>query len=262
MAEGHTMTEAMPNAEPFFQARDIRKSFGSLQAVDGCSLEVEKGTMVALIGPNGAGKTTFFNIAAGAVAFDAGQIVFKGEDISRLKPHQRALKGLGRTFQITRVFPKMTLLENMIVASRHQHDALRRAMEYLELVRLAEKCHDYASDLSFGQQKLLELARILMLDPDLILLDEPAAGVNPTLLQSLLAFVHRLRDEWGKTFLIIEHNMDVVMGHCEKIIVMNAGKVIAEGTSDQIQSNEEVLEAYFGKHPAHAASREGHDQRA
>jgi ABC-type branched-subunit amino acid transport system ATPase component len=262
MAEGRPVTEAMPSAEPFFQARDIRKSFGSLRAVDGCSLEVEKGAIVALTGPNGAGKTTLFNIAAGAVRLDEGQIIFRGEDISGLKPYQRAQKGLGRTFQITRVFPKMTLTENMVVASRHQHHAVERAMQYLELVRLADKRHEYASDLSFGQQKLLELARILMLDPDLILLDEPAAGVNPTLLQSLLAFVHRLRDEWGKTFLIIEHNMDVVMGHCEKIIVMNAGKVIAEGRSEEIQSSEEVLEAYFGKHPAHAASREGHDQRA
>jgi ABC-type branched-subunit amino acid transport system ATPase component len=146
-------------------------------------------------------------------------------------------------------------MENMIVASPHQHHAHERAIRYLELVRLADKRADYASNLSFGQQKLLELARILMLDPGLILLDEPAAGVNPTLLQSLLEFIHRLRDEWGKTFLIIEHNMSLIMGHCDKIVVMNAGRVIAEGKSDEIQSNEEVLEAYFGKKPAHLSAR-------
>jgi ABC-type branched-subunit amino acid transport system ATPase component len=249
------LSEAVRGAEAIFEARAASKAFGSLRAVDGCSFAVERGAIVGLIGPNGAGKTTLFNLAAGAERLDGGRIIFQGEDISRLKPHQRALKGLGRTFQVTRVFPKMTLMENMIVASPHHHHAHERALGYLELVRLADKCADYASNLSFGQQKLLELARILMLDPALILLDEPAAGVNPTLLQSLLEFIHRLRDDWGKTFLIIEHNMRLIMGHCDKIVVMNAGRVIAEGTSDEIQANAEVLEAYFGKHPAHAAAR-------
>jgi ABC-type branched-subunit amino acid transport system ATPase component len=251
MADGRTLREAVPGAEVIFEAQDASKAFGSLRAVDGCSFAVDRGAIVGLIGPNGAGKTTLFNLAAGAERLDGGKIIFQGEDISRLKPHQRALKGLGRTFQVTRVFPKMTLMENMIVAAPHHHHAQERALGYLDLVRLADKRADYASNLSFGQQKLLELARILMLDPALILLDEPAAGVNPTLLQSLLEFIHRLRDQWGKTFLIIEHNMRLIMGHCDKIVVMNAGRVIAEGGSDEIQANAEVLEAYFGKKPAH-----------
>lgn len=251
------MPDATMTQEPVFEARAVTKSFASLRAVDGCSFTVEKGAIVGLIGPNGAGKTTLFDIASGATKLDAGQIVFRGEDISALKPHQRALKGLGRTFQLTRVFPKMTLMENMIVASPSDHRLHERAREYLNLVHLADRHDEYASDLSYGQQKLLELARILMLDPELILLDEPAAGVNPTLLKSLLAFIHELRDRWGKTFLIIEHNMNLVMGHCDKVIVMSAGSVIAEGTGEEIQANEEVLEAYFGK-STHTQGHAGH----
>lgn len=250
------MPESITTEEPVLQVRNICKSFSSLRAVDDCSFAIEKGAIVGLIGPNGAGKSTTFDIAAGATKPDSGQIIFRDEDIGALKPYQRALKGLGRTFQTTRVFPKMTLMENMFVASPTDHRLHERTRQYLDLVNLYDRRDQYASALSFGQQKLLELARILMLEPELILLDEPAAGINPTLLNSLLAFIHELRNEWGKTFLIIEHNMDLVMNNCDKVIVMNAGRVIAEGTGDVIQANEEVLEAYFGKstHTQGAAS--------
>jgi ABC-type branched-subunit amino acid transport system ATPase component len=246
MAEGRPVTEAMPSAEPFFQARDIRKSFGSLRAVDGCSLEVEKGAIVALTGPNGAGKTTLFNIAAGAVRLDEGQIIFRGEDISGLKPYQRAQKGLGRTFQITRVFPKMTLTENMVVASRHQHHAVERAMQYLELVRLADKRHEYASDLSFGQQKLLELAMALANEPDLLLLDEPTAGINPALVDSVIDRLKVANRTLGVTLLIIEHNVPVIMGLAEHIYCLVHGRVLADGPPEAIRNDPRVLEAYLG----------------
>ena len=236
---------------PILEVDDIRKSFGALRAVDGCSFTVKQGAIVGLIGPNGAGKSTLFDIAAGGTFADEGHIRFQNQDIGHLKPHQRARLGLGRTFQLTRVFPRMTVRENMLASApnkKHLHD---RTEHYLDLVKLTHMGDQYASSLSYGQQKLLELARVLMLDPQLILLDEPAAGVNPTLLNSLLEFIHYLRDQQGKSFLIIEHNMKVIMGHCDKIIVMNAGRVLTEGTAAEVQANPQVLEAYFGTARAH-----------
>lgn len=225
---------------------DIHKSFGALRAVDGCSFRVKQGAIVGLIGPNGAGKSTLFDIAAGGTFADQGHVRFRNQDIGHLKPHQRARRGLGRTFQLTRVFPRMTVRENMLASALNDDHLDERAEEYLDLVNLTRLSDEYAESLSYGQQKLLELARVLMLDPELILLDEPAAGVNPTLLNSLLDFIHYLRDKRGKSFLIIEHNMKVIMGHCDKIIVMNAGRVLTEGTAAEVQANKAVLEAYFG----------------
>jgi ABC-type branched-subunit amino acid transport system ATPase component len=225
--------------------RDVRKRFDSLQALSGCSFSVERGEIIGLIGPNGAGKTTLFNLITGFLPLDSGQILFKGEDITGLKPYIIARKGISRTFQVTRVFPKMTLLENLILPSR-VGIAKERALELLELVELMDLREEYASDLSFGQQKLLSLMQALMLDPALMLLDEPAAGINPTMQNKIISVIHHLND-MGKTFIMIEHDMDVIMAHCDRIIVLCFGEKIAEGISDEIRNNETVLKAYFGR---------------
>jgi len=231
--------------EPLLDIRNVRKSFDSLQALGGCSFQVQPREILGVIGPNGSGKTTLFNIIAGFMPPDDGELVFQGRNITGLAPHQIARRGIGRTFQITRIFPKMTLLENLLLPARVA-DPQKQAHEYLSLIGMSELRDEYASDLSFGQQKLLSLMQVLMLDPALILLDEPAAGINPTLLKRLLELVHRLNDA-GKTFMIIEHNMDVVMQHCVRIVVLSLGQKIAEGAPDEIRSDERVLEAYFGK---------------
>lgn len=225
--------------------RNVSKSFHSLQVLSDCSFSVEKGQIVGLIGPNGAGKTTLFNLITGFLPLDRGQILFKGEDITRLKPYIIARKGIGRTSQITRIFPKMTLLENLILPARADN-AKERALELLKLAELTDLKDEYASDLSFGQQRLLSLMQVLMLDPALILLDEPAAGINPTMQNKIIDLIHCLNDT-GKTFIIIEHDMDVIMKHCDRIIVLSFGQKIAEGTSQEIRSNETVLKAYFGR---------------
>lgn len=223
----------------------VRKDFGGLRAVDNCSFVVETGRIIGLIGPNGAGKTTLFQLISGVLAPDSGYIYFKGDDVARLRPHKIARLGVGRTFQVTRIFPKMTVWENMIVAS-HSAGVDERACELLQLADLLPLKDHYAAELSFGQQKLLDLMRVMMLNPQLILLDEPAAGINPTMQNKILDLIHRLNNE-GKTFLIIEHDMDIIMGHCEKVIALNFGRVIAEGGPEEVRENEEVLTAYFGK---------------
>lgn len=234
----------MAKGDPILDVRNVRKAFDSLQALSECSIQVSEGEIVGLIGPNGSGKTTLFNVVAGTLRADAGQILFRGEDIRGLPPFQIARRGLGRTFQITRIFPKMTLLENLLLPTRGA-EALPRARELLALVGLAALQEEYASDLSFGQQRLLALAQVVMLDPALILLDEPAAGINPTMQNTMLDMIHRLNDA-GKSFLIIEHDMDVVMNHCRRIIVLNVGQKIAEGTPEEVRRNRAVVEAYFG----------------
>jgi len=232
-------------AEYILQLQDVTKCFGSLVAVNKCSFALEKNRITGLIGPNGAGKTTLFNVITGFFTTDEGQIIFKGHQINNLRPYRIAERGIGRTFQITRVFPKMTLMENLIVAARVEKRD-ERALELLEVAGLIDLRGEYASDLSYGQQKLLALIRVLMFDPDLILLDEPAAGINPTMQNKIMELIHKLK-EGGKTFLIIEHDMKVIMGHSDKIVVFNFGEKIAEGTGEEIKNNEEVLKAYFGR---------------
>ena len=226
---------------------DVHKHFGGIHAVNGVSLVLERGRIYGLIGPNGSGKTTLFNCVTGIEGAEGGRVLLDGERIDGLRPWQIARRGVGRTFQVIRVFPELTALENLIVVTRGPRPtAERRGRELLELVKLERLADEYAGNLSYGQQKLVEFVRVLMTDPTLILLDEPAAGVNRTLLNDLLAAVARLRDE-GRTILLVEHDMKVVMGLCETVFVLDHGEKIAEGPPGVIQADERVIEAYFGR---------------
>ncbi|MGQ9637131.1 MAG: ABC transporter ATP-binding protein [Thermodesulfobacteriota bacterium] len=233
--------------EPLLSVDNVVKKFGEVVAIDHCSFEIERGSITGLIGPNGAGKTTLFNLITGILQPDKGRIFFKGEDITGRRPYEIARKGIGRTYQIIRIFPKMTLLENLLVVGRGREKKVNeKAIELLQRVKLYEKKDDYASNLSFGQQKLLSLAQVLMLDSELILLDEPAAGINPTLQNELMEWIQQLNSE-GKTFLIVEHDMKIIMNHCQKAIALNYGQKIAEGSCSLIQKDETLLAQYFGK---------------
>ncbi len=228
--------------------QDLHKYFGGIKAVDGCHLKIPKGKISGLIGPNGSGKTTTFNLLTGVTPPDSGKVIYNGEDIAGLKPYQIFGKGITRTFQITRIYREMTVFENMISVTYLNMPMVKvreRAEELMEFVTLTKLRDEYGGHLSYGQQKLLEFARALMTDPDLILLDEPAAGVNKTLLASLLERIHELQ-KIGKTILIVEHDMNLLMNHCEKVFVMDYGVNIAEGVPEEIQNNERVVEAYFG----------------
>ncbi len=227
----------------------LRKAFGGLVAVDGLEFTVEQGEIVALIGPNGSGKTTTFNLVTGFLDADGGTVTFDGEDITDLSPYDVARRGLGRTFQITRPFGRLTVFENMLVPntstrtySREQEERIWQILEELDIDHVAD--HD-ANELSGGQQKLLELARVLMLDPKLILLDEPAAGVNPALMDEIIEQIRALNDR-GTTFLVVEHDMSVIEELCERIVVMDSGRKIASGTFEEIRRDTGVKEAYLG----------------
>ncbi|MCP8938163.1 ABC transporter ATP-binding protein [Alsobacter sp. SYSU M60028] len=250
------------------QVRQVVKSFGRMNAVDGADFAVPQGSITGLIGPNGAGKTTLFNLIAGSLIPDSGTIVFDGQRIDGLTPDRVFHRGLARTFQIPRPFPKMTVLENAMLAPTRQagevfwSNWLRpglvaaqekanrdRAVEVLGFCGLGSKLSELAGNLSGGQQKLLELARVLMNEPRMILLDEPAAGVNPTLMETLVDKIVALNRR-GITFLLIEHNMDLVMRICRPIVVMAQGKVIFEGEAEAVQRDARVLDAYLGDLPA------------
>lgn len=239
------------------QTQELSKSFGGIRAVNDCTFEVEEGSISALIGPNGAGKTTVFNLISGLLKPDSGSITFKGERIEGKQPHQVTRRGVSRTFQISRDLQEMTLLENLIVQSpttsfadlfqgsmlEHERD---HAMELLDFVGITHLAGEKSKNLSYGQKKLMEFAATLMTEPRLILLDEPAGGVNPALLEDIMERI-QLLNKRGITFLIVEHNMDVVMNLCDPIIVMAYGTVLAKGAPKDIQNNEEVLEAYLGE---------------
>jgi len=247
------------------EIKDVHKSFGGLKAIDGCSLSVKQGSITGLIGPNGAGKTTLFNVITGHYKPDEGSIVFEDQEIGGLAPHQIFGKKLYRTFQITREFAQMSVLENLMIMpegqigekfwntwfklkgiKQQEIENRDKALEVLEFVELIDLKDEYAGSLSGGQKKLLELARSMMADPEMVLLDEPGAGINPTLMKKLMYNIQTLRDQKGLTFLLIEHDMDLVMKLCDPVIVMSEGKKLAEGTAEEIKCNEQVLEAYLG----------------
>ena len=239
------------------EVEEIHKSFGGLKAVNGASFTVEAGAITALIGPNGAGKTTAFNMVNGVLRPDQGSIRLEGEEISRLAPHQITARGVSRTFQITRGLSHLTVLENMVAAapprrlrglfdSKMAKHEVAHAMELLEFVGIDHLVHSHAEELSYGQRKLLEFASAMMPDPGLVLLDEPAAGVNPTLLERIVDRIRTIRDR-GITFLIIEHNMDMVMKLCDSVVVMAHGSVLTQEAPTVVQENPMVLDAYLGK---------------
>ncbi len=228
-------------------ARNVSKSFGRLRALDDASLEIAEHEIVGLIGPNGAGKSTFFNCLAGDLAPTSGQVIFEGRDVTRAPPETHARLGIGRTFQLTRLFGKLTAVENLLVVARDEPAAARRrADELLDFLGLGHVRDEYGDNLSYGQQKLVEFARLMMNDPDLLLLDEPFAGVNPVIEQRLL---ERMAD-WlraGKTILLTDHEMGIMMEICDQLYVLDHGEVIAHGTPAAVRNDERVMEAYFGR---------------
>jgi len=250
--------------DAILEVRDVSKKFGGIRAVDGCSLSVRRRSITGLIGPNGAGKSSLFNIIAGLHAADRGEVWFEGERIDGLPPYRIVRRGLIKTFQIPRELRNMTVLENVMVAAppapgeslidvvrrpfeirKGERDVVRRAEEVLVIVGMTRLRDEYAKNLSGGQKKLLELARAIIAGPKLVLLDEPVAGVNPTLARQILEVVENLRKN-GLTIFLIEHDMDVVMRRCEWIIVMHQGRALVEGVPADIQANPQVVEAYLG----------------
>lgn len=258
-------SETMSAQSPILEVDKLTKSFGGVLAVDNCTLSVNKGTITGLIGPNGAGKTTLFNLIAGAEKPTSGAIRFQGRRIDGLPPHETFHQGIVRTFQIARSIKTMTVLENLMLmpphqsgeriwnpwlfngrVSREEEQHYERAMEVLKFVELLDLRDEYASNLSGGQKKLLELARALMCDPTLLLLDEPGAGVNRVLLGKLAEKIEALCSDLGISIFLIEHDMDLVTRLCNPVLVMSEGSLLAEGTPEEIKRDERVLEAYLG----------------
>jgi len=239
------------------EVKKLNKAFGGIQAVSDCTFAVEEGSITGLIGPNGAGKTTAFNLISGILKPDSGQIWFDGRRVDNLQPHKITRLGMSRTFQVSRNLEDMTVLENLVVQSPVngvrglfgkgiRPEERDRAMELLDFLGITHLAHEETRSLSYGQKKLMDFGALLMASPKLVLLDEPAGGVNPALMEEIITRIHELNRQ-GITFLIVEHNMELVMGICDPVVVMAAGTVIAQAAPDKIQNNPDVLEAYLGE---------------
>ncbi|WP_310481189.1 ABC transporter ATP-binding protein [Chamaesiphon sp. VAR_48_metabat_403] len=252
------------STQPLLSAQGLCKTFGGVKAVRQAGIEVTKGSITGLIGPNGAGKTTFFNLLSNFIRPDSGRIELNGRAIQHLQPHQIARLGMVRTFQVAKALSRMSVLENMLLGAKEpvgekvwevllqpslirarQLELKDKAMSILTSVGLSAKANDYAGGLSGGQRKLLEIGRALMADPQLILLDEPAAGVNPRLIDDICGHILDWRED-GLTFLIIEHNMDVIMTLCDRVWVLAEGTNLVDGTPNTVQNDRRVIEAYLG----------------
>lgn len=239
---------AAPASEPILVVRDVHKHFGGIQAANGVNLEVGRGEIAGLIGPNGSGKSTLFGLVAGMETPDRGQILFDGHEIAGQKAHAIARLGLARTFQIPALFDNMTVTENLLAAAAQGHwpGAQERAEETLALLHLGPVAQNRASDLSGGQQKLLEFGRSIMRQASLVLLDEATAGVHPNIRKIILEAIGRLRQQ-GTSFFVIEHDMEMVRNVCDRIIVMDSGRVVTSGTFEDIVQNSEVMQTYLGR---------------
>ncbi|MEM1852537.1 MAG: ABC transporter ATP-binding protein [Thermofilaceae archaeon] len=248
------------NPNGLFLANGISKRFGQVRALDGVTLTVDRETLTLLIGPNGSGKTTFIQVAGGLLEPDDGRILFEGRDVTRLPPHKRFELGIVTTFQIPRLFPSLSVLENILIAShrgvdgffrlafgRNERGLVDKAFEVLKLLSLERAWDKPASSLSGGQMKLLELARALMGEPKLLLLDEPLAGVNPTLVIDIMGRIAELRRRLGLTVLMVEHRLDLALKHADFVYVMHNGRVIAEGGPEEVLEHAEVRKAYLGE---------------
>lgn len=246
------------NHKPLLQGRGVTKHFGGLTALNDVDFAIYAGEIVGLIGPNGSGKTTLFDCLSRVQNIDGGEVYFKGQEISKKKPYQVAHMGLARTFQVFRIYRKLTALENMMLSRQWRGETLlrqmrpshpdteKRARKLLEFLTLTHLTDEQAGNLSGGQQRLLEIGMALMPDPDIILLDEAASGVNPVLVNTIKDRIRQLSEEQGKTFLLIEHNMEFIGDLCSRVYVLNFGEKLAEGTPEEVMANEHVIEAYFG----------------
>ena len=255
----HSHHHNRPEGAPVLQVTDMKKAYGAIQAVGGVSFDVRPGEIFGVIGPNGSGKTTLFNSMLGQITPDSGRIELNGEDVTQLGPLELNRRGVGRTFQTLQVFGKMTVRDNLIVAAQeHQGSMFSRmfapgdsglgakADALIDQFHIRHVAHKKAGELSYGQQKLVDIAMAFMSEPDLVLLDEPCAGVNPSLVGGISTLLKDLNRSRGGSFVVIEHNMDFVMDLCHRIMVMVEGKVMAIGTPEEIRANKQVLDAYLG----------------
>jgi len=234
---------------------NINKSFGGLKVLADVSFNIDEGEIIGLIGPNGAGKTTLFNVITGIYRTQSGSIKYQGKDIMGLKPHQISRQGIARTFQLVRVFPTMTVLENVLVGAKYgkrstKREAFKDAFRCMEILKLMDVRDTVVSHLTFSDRRLVEIARAIAAKPGLALLDEPLAGLNPTETEKILVLIEEIREEHGISILWIEHKIDAVFSICDKVVVLDYGRMLAQGRPEVIAADEKVVEAYLGESPA------------